>query len=173
MSIKFSNLKWWQIALLSIAASALGGLASFTTHKKDKKLYDKELKQAPWAPPSWLFAPAWTINNFFLLLALQRLLAGNLPQKQKLLVKQAIIWVIFFSFGYVYFNKKSPLLAAAWTVSDAALAASSFITLYKADKPTAWHYAPLLGWTAFASTLAGYQALTNDDDVLHVKALCN
>ena len=172
MNTKYTNLKWWQIALISIAASALAGLASLTPHKKERQLYNKKLTQAPWAPPAWLFAPAWTVNNFFLLLALQRLLASDIPQKKKLLVKQAIIWVIFFSFGYVYFNKKSPLLAAAWTISDAALAASSFVTLYKVDKPTAWQYSPLLGWTAFASTLAGYQALTNDDDVLNVKALC-
>lgn len=171
MTTKYTKLKWWQIALIAVAASALAGLASFTPHKKEKQLYNKKLKQAPWAPPAWLFGPAWTVNNFFLLLALQRLLASNLPQKKKLLVQQAIIWVIFFSFGYVYFNRKSPLLAAAWTIGDAALAASSFITLYKVDKPTAWQYSPLLVWTAFASTLAGYQALTNDDDVLHVKAL--
>lgn len=79
---------------------------------------------------------------------------------------QGAIWVIFFSFGYVYFNKKSTVLAAAWTVSDAALAAASFITLLKADKPTAYHYAPLLVWTSFASTIAVYQALYNDDQFL-------
>jgi len=165
------TLKWWQIALLAIAASALGGLASLTSHKKDKQLYNKKLKQAPWAPPSWLFAPAWTVNNFFLLTALQRILNSNMPQKNKLLAMQAVIWLIFFSFGYIYFNKKSTVLAALWTTGDAALAATSFITLYKVDGKTAYNYAPLLVWTAFASTLAGYQALTNADPVLKTKAL--
>jgi len=167
----FSNAKWWQVALLSIAASAIGGLASITKHKKDKQLYNTKLKQAPWAPPAWLFGPAWTVNNFFLLLALQKLLKSNMPQKRKLLAMQGVIWLIFFSFGYIYFNKKSTLLAAAWTMGDAALCAASIITLYKANSKTAYYYLPLMVWTAFASTLAGYQALYNDDPILRVKAL--
>lgn len=171
MTNKAVNLKWWQVALISIGASLIGGLASFTSHKKDKKLYNKQLRQAPWAPPSWLFAPAWTVNNLFLLLALQRILKSDLPQRKKLLIMQGFIWVIFFSFGYIYFNKKSPVLAATWTVSDTVLAAASFITLIKTDKETAYHYIPLLAWTAFASTLAGYQALYNDDPVVKTKAL--
>lgn len=172
MNNKVVNLKWWQVALIAVAASVIGGLASFTSDKKDKKLYNKQLKQAPWAPPSWLFGPAWTVNNVFLLLALQRILKSDIPQRKKLLIMQGAIWVIFFSFGYVYFNKKSTVLAALWTVSDAALAAASFITLLKADKKAAYEYAPLLAWTSFASTIAVYQALYNDDQLLNTKALC-
>ena len=108
---KYTALKWWQVALLSIAVTAIGGLASGLSSNKEKKLYNKKLKQAPWAPPAWVFGPAWTFNNIFLLLALQRLLKSDIPEKNKLLVMQAFIWVVFFSFGYIYFNKKSPLLA--------------------------------------------------------------
>jgi len=74
LTTKYSHLKWWQIALLSIVTSAIGGLASGLSHKKERKLYNIKLKQAPWAPPAWLFGPVWTINNFFLLLALQRVI---------------------------------------------------------------------------------------------------
>ena len=78
LKLKYANLKWWQIALLSAATSAIGGLASGLPHKKERKLYNVQLKQAPWAPPAWLFGPAWAVNNFFLLLALQRLISpGN------------------------------------------------------------------------------------------------
>jgi benzodiazapine receptor len=139
--------------------------------KKEKIIYNKELEQAPWAPPSWLFAPVWTINNFFLLLALQRLLKSDISEKKKLLVSQLMIWLIFFSFGYVYFNKKSPVLATTWTMADASLAVTSFITAYKADKKLACHYLPLAIWTTFASTLSDYQLLKNDDPVFKTKAL--
>ena len=170
---KFSKLKWWEIALISIVVSAIGGLASGLPHKKEKKLYNRELEQAPWAPPAWAFGPAWTINNFFLLLALQQLLKSNLSQRRKLLLMQSGIWLIFFSFGFVYFNKKSPILAAVWTMSDAALAAVSFALLYKADRKNSYYYLPLLGWTLFASTLADYQVLKNADPVFKTKALLN
>jgi len=162
---------WWQIALLSIGLSALGGLASGLSGNNERKLYNKKLKQTPWAPPAWVFGPVWTLNNTFILLALQRLLDSDMPQKKKLLILQGVMWVVFFSFGYVYFNKKSPLLAAAWTFSDAALAFASFAFAAKTDKKLAMLYLPLLAWTGFASTLAGYQALTNDDPVVKTKAV--
>src|SRR6478735_63954 len=123
MNIK---LNWWQLALASLVVSAIGGLSSGKPNKKERKLYEKELAQAPWAPPGWVFAPAWTINNFFLLMALQQLLQRkNLDEKKTLLILQSVIWMIFFSYGYIYFNKKSTVLAALWTIGDAALATSS------------------------------------------------
>lgn len=171
MFINYSKLKWWQIGLLSLTVSAIGGLSGMQSKKKERKLYNKQLKQAPWAPPAWLFAPAWTVNNYFLLLALQHLLEKDIPEKKKLLLLQSMIWVIFFSFGYVYFNKKSSLLAALWTTADAKLAAVSFYIAYKTDKKLACNYLPLLAWTTFASTLADYQALKNADPVFKTKAL--
>jgi tryptophan-rich sensory protein len=159
----FKKLNWWQLALLSIAVSAIGGLASGRRKKKERKVYDVELKQAPWAPPGWIFGPAWAINNFFILSALQKILNSDDPQKRRLLAMQAAIWAIFFSFGYIYFNKKSPILAAVWTVSDALLAGVSVLTAGRLDKKIALKYVPLLLWTGFAGSLAIYQTLHNRD----------
>ncbi|TKK66984.1 tryptophan-rich sensory protein [Ilyomonas limi] len=159
---------WWQLAFASVVVSAIGGLSSGKPNSQERKLYEKELKQAPWAPPGWLFAPAWTINNFFLLKALEQLLhRKDIDKKKKLLIEQAIIWIIFFSFNYIYFNRKSTVLAALWTITDAALATSSFIISRKSNKSFSLLYLPLLGWTSFASTIAIYQALKNNDPVLH------
>lgn len=160
---KFIKLPWWQIALLAVALSAIAGQASRQSSKNEADIYTKELKQAAWAPPGWLFGPAWTTINIFLLLAVQRLLQSEIPAKKKLIILQVLIWIVFFTFGYVYFTKKSPVLAAVWTMSDAALAVASFLISYKADKKLAYFYVPLLVWTVFASTVAGYQALNNPD----------
>ncbi|MGI8951307.1 MAG: TspO/MBR family protein [Chitinophagaceae bacterium] len=170
---KISSLTWWQIGLISVVISSLGSLSGGNPLKKQTKIYTRKLKQAPWAPPAWIFAPAWTFNNFFLLLALKRIieLDKNISEKKKLLLLQTIIWLIYFSFNYIYFYKKSPVLAAAWTVTDAALATVSFRLAYKADKKTSFNYIPLVMWTVFASTLAAYQALKNNDKFLHTKAL--
>lgn len=166
------KLNWWQIALVAVAVSFVGGLASGRKNKTERKLYEKDLEQAPWAPPGWLFAPAWTLNNYFLLLGLQRLLQKkDITSEKKLLILQACIWIIFFSFGYVYFNKRSPLLAAVWTVGDAALATSSFVISSKEDKKLSYTYIPLLLWTSYASTVAVYQALKNPDPVLNIHPL--
>lgn len=167
-----NNLKWWQVALIATGVSLLGNLSGGPMDD-EKKVYTRELKQAPWAPPSWLFGPAWTVNNFFLLMGLKRLLAQpDIPEKKKLLYLQSAIWIIFFSFNYVYFRKKSTILAALWTLTDAALAGSS-LWLARKDKKMIGNYMPLAGWTSFASTLAIYQALKNKDRALGVKALLN
>ena len=166
------NLKWWQIGIIAVGVSFLGKLSGGKMDD-DQKIYTKELKQAPWAPPGWVFAPAWTINNFFLLMGLQRMLKDEAsPEKKKLLAMQGMIWAIFFSFNYVYFRKKSTIMAAVWTVADAALAIGS-LWLARKDKKTAGTYAPLTAWTGFASTIAIYQALKNKDQALGVKALLN
>ena len=94
-----------------------------------------------------------------------------MPEKRKLVLLQAGIWFIFFSFNYVYFRKKSPVLAAIWTMSDNILAIASIIASLRSDKKTALNYVPLLLWTTFASTLAGYQALKNPDPVFRTDAL--
>lgn len=96
---------------------------------------------------------------------------GKLSASGKLLAVQIGIWFIFFSFNYVYFKKKSPVLAAVWTNADAVLALAGLILTYRQDRKAALSYAPLLLWTAFASTLADYQAVHNDDPLLHLKAL--
>ncbi|MCW3122043.1 MAG: TspO/MBR family protein [Flavipsychrobacter sp.] len=168
-----NKLKWWQIALISVAVSLLGKLAG-GNDTDEQKLYTKQLKQGPWAPPAWLFGPAWTINNFFLLIGLRRLYTNEqMPERRKLLILQAMLWVIFFSFSYVYFRKKSTVLAAIWTMSDAIFATASFMVANKVDKKVSMTYLPLTAWTLFASTLAGYQALKNPDKALGTPALLN
>jgi len=165
-------LKWWQLVLVTLAVSAVGALSTMQKKQGQRHLYEKELEQAPWAPPGWLFGPAWTFNNFFLLWGLQSIILNkNLPARDRLLVLQAFIWVIYFSFGYVYFNRKSPVLAAFWTATDAVLATVSFLISRKHDKKLSYAYIPLLLWTSFASSVAVYQALHNPDPVFDTPEL--
>ncbi len=166
-----NRLKWWQVALISVGVSLLGKFSTGRSRKYEQKLYNLKLDQAPWAPPAWVFGVAWPLNNYFVLLALRSLLAKeDIPDRKKLLILQAAIWLVFFSFGFVYFRKKSPVLAAAWTMADAALSISSFVLARRSDKKLAAYYLPLVLWTSYASTVADYQAWYNSDPVLHTGA---
>ena len=168
------QLKWWQVALVTLAVSFAARLSSGKSSKKNQNTYTAKLKQAPWAPPAWVFAPAWLVNNFFNLLALEKIWnMEDSAERRKLLRLQVGIWLIFFSFNYIYFNKKSTLLAAAWTNTDAVLAVASFLTALKTDKKLARFFLPLVTWTSFASTVADYQALFNRDQWLKTKAIMN
>ena len=166
------SIKLWQVVVATIVVSVLGALSTGTSKKQQRKRYLRKYKQAPWAPPAAAFGPAWTVNNFFLLLALRQLLEDNtLNHRERLLVRQAMIWTIFFSFGYVYFRKGSPVLAAVWTLADFALAVSSYYLATKSGKGLSTKYLPLLGWTGYAGTVAVYQALRNPDPVLETPAI--
>lgn len=157
--------------LIAAGVSVLGGLSALMSSKKQRKVYTNDLKQAPWAPPAWVFGPAWTFNNFFLIKALSRILRKDGAERNKLLLLQVGIWAIFFSFNYIYFRKKSVVLAAIWTMSDNILAVVSMLLSARQDKKLALNYLPLVLWTSFAGTLADYQALKNDDELLQTKAL--
>ncbi len=162
--------KWWQAALALVVVSVIGALQS-GSRSSTRKFYQNKNEQAPWAPPSWLFGPAWTINNIFLLWGLVKILNNkDLPNRPLLLSLQGGIWVIFLSFGYIYFRKGSPILAEVWTQADAALATASFRTALRSDRKLALAYAPLLLWTWFASSLSGYQALKNPDPLFSTGA---
>jgi tryptophan-rich sensory protein len=141
--------------------------------RKQRKYYAKELKEPAWALPGWVFAPAWTINNTFLIKALIQLLHNNtaIPHRKKLLILQGIIWLNFFSFGYAFFKKRSPWLGAAITQTDAVAALASFWVAYKKDKKFSLHYLPLVLWTWFASSIGWYTAVKNPDQLLKTKAL--
>jgi tryptophan-rich sensory protein len=165
--------RWWEIALLTIAVTLLSRLTTGNPQKESRAFYERKTKQPAWAPPGWVFAPAWTINNIFLLKALLELLRTKkgLPRQKQLLILQMLIWGVFCSFGYFYFRKQSVLIGGVLTVADAGFALASFIIARGSDKKFANQYLPLLLWTTFASTLAVPQAVWNDDPFLGVKAL--
>lgn len=168
----FAGLSTWQVVILSIFVSVLGGLSGGLPQQTDsQRAYYAQLEQAPWAPPGWIFGPVWTLNNILLMLALRRLVRSNMPRRRKLLWLQAGIWIIYFSFNFIYFNRKSTVLAAVWTQTDALLALSSMVIARKSDRRLALLFLPLTLWTWFASSVAHYQALTNPDPLLNTPAL--
>ena len=163
--------KWWQAVAALVVVTVIGAMQSGSRQRTDKK-YRQDNKQAPWAPPAWLFGPAWTINNIFLLWGLLKILNNKqLKNRNTLLALQGGIWAIFLSFGYVYFRKGSPVLATIWTQTDAGLATASIISALRSDKQLAIAYLPLFAWTWFASSLSAYQALNNPDPALHTPPL--
>jgi len=166
------EIKWWHVVLATIVVSVFGAVSTGFGKKNQRKLYEHKLKQAAWAAPAKLFGPAWAVNNYFLLKALKQLFESwSIPGKNKLIIKQAAIWLIFFSFGYVYFKKKSPILAVIWTAADAWLATSSFANAIRSNKRLVFNYLPLLGWTGYAASVALSQALKNPDPVLKLPQL--
>src|SRR5579872_5373558 len=68
-------------AIVQVLTFGLSGLTSVVSGNRGKNLredifgdvdYFRELKQSVFSPPSWVFAPAWTINNISVIIGAWR-----------------------------------------------------------------------------------------------------
>lgn len=156
--------RWWHAAAFGLAINAASGLA-IGRREQDRAFY--EAKKLPsYAPPGWLFVPVWAINNAFTLWGNLRLLnrPADTPDRRAMLALQGTSWGLFGSFAYIYFRKRSPILAAVWTAADwllttltVALAAKNRQGDIVLSQSTKW------AWLSLATLVATYQARYNPD----------
>lgn len=163
--------RWWHALAFGVGANAISTLAT-GRNTYDREYYER-MRQAPFAPPGWLFGPAWTLNNASVLWGNLRLLnqPEDVPNRRGLLWLQAASWLVYASFGYVYFRKRSPILAFVWTAADWALTVASVILSLKNDKKITLSLGTLLAWLTLATPAAAYQAASNPDDLFGTPAL--
>jgi translocator protein len=158
--------RWWhaaafEVAMQLIQAPMVGNTAIYNSSR-----------QAPFAPPNWVFGPAWLINNVSVLWGNLRLLnlPAETPHRRTLLWLQGASWGIFTTFSYVYFGLESPTLAFAWTFSMYALTIASIVLSAKIDPKIALSFATLFLWLSLATPVAAYQMIYNPDAFLGTPA---
>lgn len=157
----------WHALLFWAVGSGLSGI-SVGRRAEDRRFYEG-LEQAPFAPPGWVFVPAWTLNNASVLWGNLRLLnlPKDAPNRRTLLALQGLSWLLFFTFGYVYFRKKSPILALANTATFWVLTiVSAVLSVRSGRKDVALSLGTLLAWLTLATPTAAYQAVRNPDPLL-------
>ena len=156
-------------AAVGLGAFALNALLG-PSDGKVREDYERERKP-PFAPPGWLFAPAWVLLKAGALGADLR--AANLPRgvpgRDRLLGLRAADWALFSTTGLVGFRPGSPILGLAWTAAQLGLTAAGVRSARAVDRPAAL-LAPQLAWLAYASVLSGYGALYNPDPLLGTPA---
>lgn len=134
--------------------------------------YFKSLKQSVVTPPSWLFGPAWTINNISTIYGNLRVLnmPSDTPGRDSYLALQAASWLNYVLFSAAYFSLRSPINAFFLTVNMFFLTiASVLVAIFKLkDTRVALSLATLTLWLIIASTAATCQALWNKDDLYKV-----
>ena len=154
----------WHAFLFWLLANGVSGI-SVGRRREDRRFYE-EMKQAPFAPPGWLFAPVWALNNVSVLWGNLRLLNDReVPYRGALLRMQGAGWFLYATFAYVYFRKRSPILAFAWTAAFAVLTVASAVLSWRLDRKVALSFATLLVWLALATPTAAYQMLHNPDEL--------
>jgi tryptophan-rich sensory protein len=151
--------------LFGLAAN-LPSRAAFSAGE-DARFYEGQ-RQAPFAPLSWVFGPAWAINNVSVLWGNLRLvnLPEDAPNKQALLKLQGASWLLYSTFAYVYFRKKSPILAFVWTGTFWVLTVASIVLSLGSERKIAASFGTLIAWLTLATPVAAYQAANNPDPLL-------
>ena len=156
---------WWHAVAFGLVANSVSGV-SVGRNQNDESFYEN-MRQAPFAPPAWAFGPAWAINNASVLWGNLRLanMPENTPNRRLLLWLQGASWALYSTFAYVYFRKKSPILAFVWTAAMYALTIPSAILSWRIDRKIAWSFLTLLLWLSLATPVALYQMLHNPDSL--------
>lgn len=157
--------RWWHALLFGVAVNAAGGLAG---RRAEDRRYYEEMEQARFAPPGWVFGPAWALNNASTLWGNLRLLnqPEGAPHRGALLRLQGASWVLFATFGFVYFRGRSPILAFVWTAGMWLLTIVSVLLTLKNDRKIALSLGTLLAWLTLATPVSAYQAAKNPDELL-------
>lgn len=134
--------------------------------------YFKSLKQSIFAPPAWVFGPAWTINNISVIWGTLNVLnkPKNTPGRRSFLTLQAASWLNYSIFNAAYFSLRSPINALVLTLSMLVLTIlSGFVAIFRLkDTRAALSLATLFIWLIIALTAASFQAVWNHDDFYDV-----
>jgi benzodiazapine receptor len=159
--------RWWHALAFGLVVNLVGA----RTEVEDREYYE-DLRQAPFAPPALVFGPAWAINNASVLWGNLRLL--NLPEgapnRRPLLWLQGASWALFSTFSYVYFRKRSPILAFVWTATFYVLTVISAILSWRVDRKISLSFVTLLLWLSLATLVAAYQMTHNPDPLFRTSA---
>jgi tryptophan-rich sensory protein len=177
--------RWYHAAIyyvvVQVLTFGLSGLVSFARGNKGKSLremtfgdvsYFENLKQAKITPPSWVFGPAWLVNNISVLWGIWHVLnkPQQTPGRTAYLALQGISWVDFILFNAAYFSLRSPLNALVLTIVMFLLTImSGMVAIFRLkDTKVALSLATLFLWLIVALTAATFQALWNKDDFYQV-----
>lgn len=141
--------KWAGLAvfgLASLVTAAIGGLGVIGTAQEYQSL-----NQPPWAPPSWLFGPVWTV--LYAMIAVSGWLVWQKVGFRKELVAFAVqlglnaIWTPIF-FGAGLYGLAMVEIALLWVAICLTVA-----WFGRVSKPAALLLLPYWAWVSFAAAL--------------------
>lgn len=137
------SLMGW-IALTAVFAT-VGALGS-----AQAPVFYAQLNQPAWAPPTWLFGPAWTVLYLLMAVAAWRVArAGRSPALLVYLVQLALnaLW------SWLFFGWHMGAAAFACIVVLWLLIAATIVLFRRIDRLAAALLLPYIAWVSFASAL--------------------
>ncbi|MER6830552.1 TspO/MBR family protein [Streptosporangium sp. NPDC000563] len=109
------------------------------------------LERPPWAPPQWLFGPAWTF--LYILIALSGWLAWSAGGLTPALGVYAVQLVLNAAWTPLFFGAGQYGLAFAEIVVLWLAIALNIVMFRRISRPAAWLLVPYLLWVTYAASL--------------------
>lgn len=156
MPVKSSSLASLAIA---IAIPLLVGASSAALSGPGMKAAYAASRQAPWAPPAWLFGPVWTVLYALMGVAAWRVWTAAGGAWTPALTWFAAQLALNAAWSPVYFRLRKPGLALGILAALLAVLVQTTRLFWKADAPAGKLLVPYVLWGAYASTLNAYTAL--------------
>lgn len=136
---------------IPFAAAALGGWITASS----VETWYPTLQKPSWNPPSWLFAPVWTVLYLLMGLAAWRIwrLGWQEPAVRGALLFFALQLVFNVAWSFLFFGFQRLDLALLEILVLLALIVVTVLRFGALDRLAGWLLVPYLLWTAFASAL--------------------
>ena len=138
---------------LPLAVAAVGGAATASS----VRTWYPTLRKPPFNPPSWVFAPVWTVLYLLMGVALYLVLVGarNGPGRRRAIGWWAAQLVLNLVWSLVFFGRRA-VGPAFGEILVLWLSIAATIRAFAAERPiAAGLLVPYLGWTTFATLLNG------------------
>ena len=141
---------------------------------EDNDDYYNQFTQPVFAPPDWVFAPVWTLNNSLAtwgILRVKNMPHGTLGRERFLTLLSAFL-LQFVNFNAAYFGLTSPINGAVLTFMGLITVAQAMrIALFELkDWRVVLSLSTLLPWLILASFTSAAVALWNSDDFYQTPA---
>lgn len=135
--------------IISIIICELAGvIGSIFTSSSVKTWYATEVVKSAINPPSWLFAPVWTL--LFLLMGIALYLVWQKNKISKWFWIQLLLNILW---SVLFFGLRRPDLAFLEILVLWVAILKTIIDFKKVNKKAAWLLVPYLLWVSFASIL--------------------
>ncbi len=148
--------------LTSIIACELVGLLGTPFTADAIPTWYATLEKPFFAPPNWLFGPAWTLLYFLMGISFY-LIWQQKNNRQNIIAKRVFFAQLFLNFIWspVFFGLRSPLLGLLVIIALWLMIVVTIYKFYPLSKGAAYLLLPYLLWVSFATTLNAAILLLN------------
>ncbi|MCH7401581.1 TspO/MBR family protein [Belliella kenyensis] len=146
-------MKKWQIFIISLSIPLLAGFVGSLSTASSVNSWYATLEKPSFNPPSWLFAPVWTVLYLMIGVVLYILWTSDHPSKRLAIKAFAIQMILNFFWSPAFFGLESPLLGLL-VILPLWVFILICIRLFKPISATAsYMMVPYFLWVTFASLL--------------------